>query len=122
MMKNSKEIEANRDYAKKHYNNATKIIRTSNPFTYNAIEDYEPWRETEYDLPPKGREIIGFRTEWILEDYNPNGTRLCFYGDFGWTTARWCNDQDSWYTDNSEDDKDGKETIPTHWKPKPKHP
>lgn len=45
-------------------------------------------------------EVIGFNVDWICEDFNPNGTRLCFKtdaGNCGWYSQRWNNSQDGWF-------------------------
>ncbi|WBX78339.1 hypothetical protein PG911_08775 [Tenacibaculum ovolyticum] len=54
-------------------------------------------------------EVIGFNKEWICEDFNPNGTRLCFQtdaGDSGWCSLRWNNSHDEWFA---------KDSAPTHY-------
>lgn len=45
-------------------------------------------------------EVIGYNEKWIDEDYNPNGTRICFYSkDYKyWTIAVWNNEQDCYST------------------------
>ncbi|MCG7502403.1 hypothetical protein MHM83_11015 [Tenacibaculum sp. Mcav3-52] len=52
------------------------------------------------ELGEHHEEVIGFNKNWICEDFNPNGTRLCFQtdvGDLGWCSLRWNNDQDDWF-------------------------
>jgi len=79
------------------------------------------WILTIECSPPNGVEVIGYNRDWIDDDFNPNGTRICFVNDQGiWTVARWCNSQDSWYTETSDENLvDGK---PTHWRKMPRHP
>ena len=63
------------------------------------------------NLPEPGIEVIGFSPEWIHEDFNTNGTRVCFLnGDEGFFSAQWNDYQDTY--DNSE-------VMPTHWMPMP---
>ena len=56
-------------------------------------------------------EVIGFSREWIDQDFNPNGTRLCFKDDAsvsGWTSLGWNNHQDCW--------SEHEDHAPTHFK------
>ena len=60
-------------------------------------------------------DVIGFNQEWIDEDFNPNGTRICHQNELsesGWTSLAWNNDQDGWF------DRD--EPAPTHFMYVPK--
>lgn len=53
-------------------------------------------------------EVIGFSERWIDEDFNPNGTRVCFKHDDGtWTSAKWID-----YLDTYSNDE---EIFPTHY-------
>lgn len=89
------------------------------------------WYKVSEKTPEMGVEIIGYNQDWVDEDFNPNGTRVCFYDDTGWYSAKWSNDSDSYSTvgcmrsgcseDNCEfinicNSKNG----PTHWIPMPK--
>lgn len=81
-------------------------------------------------LPQTGIEVIGYNEKWIDEDFNPDGTRLCFLQDEEdntWFSACWCNTQDHWQTlISGEDNKvyhpynDNNSDAPTHWTEKPK--
>ncbi len=47
-------------------------------------------------------EVIGFNPEWIDEDFNPEGTRVCFQtdsGEKGWCSAKWIDNQDCYHAD-----------------------
>lgn len=86
------------------------------------------------ELPPICTEVLGYAKEWIDEDYNPEGTRICFMEDDGyWITGVFCNVCDEYHTTMSGDligdgitpcsmDDDGNEVPPTHWIEKPKPP
>jgi len=64
--------------------------------------------EDELPIPEKNIEVIGYNSEWINEDFNPNGTRICcFIDNEEWTTAKW-NDIHDCYISTSKD-------SPTHW-------
>lgn len=55
-------------------------------------------------------EVIGFNPEWIDEDFNPEGTRVCFKadsGEKGWCSAKWNNCHDCYDEDYN--------TAPTHY-------
>lgn len=72
------------------------------------------WISVKDELPkPEDNEVIGFSPDWIDEDFNPNGTRVCFpSGMGGWISAKWC------YTYEVYVETD--ETQPTHWMRIPK--
>lgn len=78
-------------------------------------ENNNIWIKTS-DRSPRdfGFEVIGFNEKWIDEDFNPNGTRVCVYGDMGWMIARWDPSDDFWVTDYTEDEYCQSEP-PTHW-------
>lgn len=68
---------------------------------------------TDDNLPDEGVEVIGFTREWIDEDYNPRGTRVCFLdGDGNWCSSKWNNTHDVYNTIYSYDDDD---IVPTHY-------
>lgn len=82
-------------------------------------------------LPPVNTEVLGYSKEWIDEDYNLDGIRLCYMADLIgeensgqlWFSAGWCGYHDEWHT-LSSDDIDLEEmqiprTPPTHWMHKP---
>lgn len=89
------------------------------------------WQKVSEKMPEMGVEVIGYNQDWVDEDFNPNGTRVCFYDDTGWYSAKWNNDQDSYSTvgcarcecseDNCEFSSSCKlKADPTHWIPMPK--
>ena len=106
-----------------------------------------PWIKIEeaYDIP-EGEEVIGYNPAWIDEDFNPNGTRVGFFTEIGFTSAKWIDSQDCYGTCSEEGDdydifqedikgqmktywlKDGKDVLgsrsnlPTHFMLIPKHP
>lgn len=96
----------------------------------------EDWFKVIETPPEQGVEIIGFSKEWIDEDFNPEGTRICYMQDLLiggldenpehiWSSAAWCNTCDEWHTVNSDDEiVEGQlpRTPPTHWRPKPLPP
>jgi hypothetical protein len=49
--------------------------------------DIDKWIDVKERLPEIGVEIILFNGKWIDEDFNPNGTRVGFIDDRGWTSA-----------------------------------
>ena len=65
--------------------------------------------------PEYGIEVLGFSKEWIDEDFNPDGTRVCFMtdgSDTKWHSAKYCNHQDT-YCDNFD--------PPQYWRYLPKY-
>lgn len=54
------------------------------------------WNKVSEKLPEAGVEVIGYSENWIDEDFNPKGTRVCYLDDFGWHSAKWDADQDDW--------------------------
>jgi hypothetical protein len=86
----------------------------------NDICTKDNWISVEDILPNPNNggteyEVIGFNKNWIDEDFNPNGTRVCTLVDEVdvWVCAKYIPMHDS-YTDNDE--------APTHWKPSPNPP
>jgi len=53
--------------------------------------------------------VLGYSKEWINEDFNPRGIRICcIYGNGEqWCSANWFDYQDYFKTDL--------DTCPTHW-------
>lgn len=89
------------------------------------------WQKVSEKMPEMGVEVIGYNQGWVDEDFNPNGTRVCFYDDTGWYSAKWNNDQDSYDTTGCARCKCSEgsyevcsscepKTKPTHWIPMPK--
>lgn len=78
--------------------------------------------------PPFGVEVIAYNHKWIDEDFNPNGIRIGFLSDDGFTSAFWWDEQDCYETISKlhcEDDEDFFErhidnTEPEFWFPIPK--
>jgi hypothetical protein len=66
-----------------------------------------PAEQVEQDEKMCGVEVLGYSPDWICEDYNPKGTRICFYDAHGWHSAYWNNTHD--YYQNDEESK------PTHY-------
>lgn len=82
------------------------------------------WKDITKEKPENGMEIICFNSNWIDEDFNPNGTRIGFLnGDNEFTTAYWWDYQDCYMTicksevyGNEAFSKHTQEnTEPTHW-------
>lgn len=76
------------------------------------------WNNTTEIVPnvenkKEAGELIGFNKNWICEDFNPNGTRVCFFDCFGWHNARWNDSMDCWIMDS--EDECGIESVPTCW-------
>lgn len=65
------------------------------------------WNKVSEGLPEDSVEVLGYSEQWICEDYNLNGTRICFYNDPDWNSAKWCNSCDSY---------ESCDTPPTHWR------
>lgn len=63
------------------------------------------WQKVSEKMPEMGVEVIGYNQDWVDEDFNPNGTRVCFYDDTGWYSAKWNNDQDSYSTVGCETER-----------------
>jgi hypothetical protein len=83
------------------------------------------WIKTSERLPDDGIEVIGFHEDWVDEDFNPNGTRVCFQNDGErWQSARWYDSQDTYI--NGEErvfgDKTDGSLAPSHWMPMPSSP
>lgn len=74
-----------------------------------------PWIKCSDRLPEAGFEVIGFNKDWTDEDFNRNGTRVCFLnGDDKYYSAYWYNYHDTY--ENKDD------SSPTHWMPLPPAP
>jgi hypothetical protein len=75
------------------------------------------WILVSEQKPEIGIEVLGFSKEWIDEDFNPTGQRVCFLNeskDGYWLSAEWLDYQDTYVTDDK--------TAPTHWMPRPQSP
>ena len=78
--------------------------------------------------PPIGVEVIAYNHKWVDEDFNPNGIRIGFLYDDGFTSAFWWDEQDCYETISKlqcEDNEDFFEshidnTEPEFWFPIPK--
>ena len=78
--------------------------------------------------PPFGVEVIAYHHKWVDEDFNPNGTRIGFLSDEGFTSAFWWDEQDCYETISKEiceSDEDFYKnhidnTEPEFWLPIPK--
>lgn len=78
--------------------------------------------------PPIGVEVMAYNHKWVDEDFNPNGIRIGFLSDDGFTSAFWWDEQDCYETISKlhcEDDEDFFEnhidnTEPEFWFPIPK--
>ena len=78
--------------------------------------------------PPFGVEVITYHHEWIDEDFNPNGTRIGFLSDDGFTSAFWWDEQDCYETISKQYCESNKDfyanhinnTEPEFWSPIPK--
>ena len=57
-----------------------------------------PWLKYKDKKPEVGVEVIAFNSKWIDEDFNPNGTRIGFLSDDGFTSAFWWDYQDCYET------------------------
>lgn len=77
------------------------------------------------ELPSLGVSVILFNDAWKDEDFNPDGVRIGFRQDDGFTSAHWWNYQDCYMT-ISKSECDGNPTYsdviknttePTHWRP-----
>lgn len=83
------------------------------------------WYKTDIMPPEFGIEVLGFHKDWIDEDYNKDGVRVCFLNDSGeWQSAMWCGYHDEYHTTSSEeaDEEHPQRLAPTDWMPKPTNP
>lgn len=102
-------------------------------------DEHPYWHKTSEEMPEFGVEVIAYNEKWIDEDFNPNGTRVGFIQDDGFTSANWNNEQDCYDTCSVEGDdyyqgvsgipgmdeyhkQFVKPNMPTHWMSIPKHP
>ena len=103
------------------------------PLAPAFLEGAEFARENRYinyqeQKPPFGVEVIAYHHKWVDEDFNPNGTRIGFLSDEGFTSAFWWDEQDCYETISKEiceSDEDFYEnhidnTEPEFWLPIPK--
>ena len=89
-----------------------------------------PWLKYKDKKPEVGVEVIAFNPKWIDEDFNPNGTRIGFLSDDGFTSAFWWDYQDCYETISKihcESNKDFyrshiDNTEPEFWMPIPESP
>lgn len=88
-----------------------------------------PWLKYKDKKPEVDVEVIAFNPKWIDEDFNPNGTRIGFLSDDGFTSAFWWDYQDCYETISKSRCEDNKEfysrhidnTEPEFWMPIPKY-
>ena len=65
----------------------------------------DTWIKVDEDHPlPYKQEVIGYNKEWVNEDFNPSGTRIGFFSDTGFFSAKWVNDQYCYVTCFEEGD------------------
>jgi len=72
------------------------------------------WISIKDRLPeqPLEMEVLGYNPDWIDEDFNPDGTRLCCCIDnLYWVSTAWCSAHDCYISSDSD--------TPTHWIPLP---
>ena len=87
-----------------------------------------PWIKYKDEKPKVGVEVIAFHPKWIDEDFNPNGTRIGFLSDGGFTSAFWWDYQDCYETISKMHCESNKDfyrshidnTEPEFWMPIPK--
>lgn len=89
----------------------------------DEIKKLKKWNMVGIDEDPKiCIEVIGYNKEWIDEDYNPDGTCICFIDDLGhWSIAMWNNITDEW-SNIWTGDKRVSVPAPSHWMNKPTPP
>jgi hypothetical protein len=60
------------------------------------------WISIRNEKPDIGIEVIGYSEDWIDEDYNPEGTNMCFLNEHPetgyWVIAKWCGQHDEYHT------------------------
>ena len=87
-----------------------------------------PWINYKEEKPPFGVEVIAYHHKWVDEDFNPNGTRIGFLSDEGFTSAFWWDYQDCYETISKQHCESNKDfyashienTEPEFWLPMPK--
>lgn len=68
------------------------------------------WICIESELPPVGRQVIGFNHKWIDNDLNPEGTQVGFLNDHNeFVSAHRWNTKDGYITTISDN------TKPEYW-------
>ena len=78
--------------------------------------------------PPFGVEVIAYHHKWVDEDFNPNGTRIGFLSDEGFTSGFGWDEQDCYgaiskeicESDEDFDKNRSDNTEPEFWLPIPK--
>ena len=81
------------------------FIRACDDILFTIDSESGAWIEVSEDHPlPYGQEVIGYNREWVNEDFNPSGTRIGFFSDAGFFSAKWVNDQDCYVTCLEEGD------------------
>jgi hypothetical protein len=92
------------------------------------LDSYRPigidkgnWYEIDESIkPPDGMIVLGYSPNWVDEDFNPTGVRECFLNEGEWNSCKWDNDQDTWWNDETWQQKtDG---PPTHFMLRPEPP
>ena len=88
------------------------------------------WINFKEKEPPFGVEVIAYHHKWVDEDFNPNGTRIGFLLDDGFTSAFWWDNQDCYATISKQHCESNKyfyaeyidNTEPEFWYPIPQLP
>ena len=73
-----------------------------------------PWINYKEEKPPFGVEVIAYHHKWIDEDFNPNGTRIGFLSDEGFTSAYWWDYQDCYKTISKQHCESNKDFYANH--------
>ena len=64
--------------------------------------------------PKIGVEVIAYHHKWVDEDFNPNGTRIGFLSDDGFTSAYWWDYQDCYETINKSNCEANEDFYKSH--------
>ena len=73
-----------------------------------------PWINYKEEKPSFGVEVIAYHHKWVDEDFNPNGTRIGFLSNDGFTSAFWWDYQDCYKTISKQHCESNKDFYANH--------
>lgn len=87
----------------KHHEYLSQLLPVEQNYKSSPAPALQELGEEEKDisanLPEHGIEVLGYSDQWVDEDYNKKGVRICFHNDGNWISTYWNNIHDCYETD-----------------------